>query len=71
MDERVDRHNQAAKAHDDAARRHEEAARRWDQLGRAEHAELERRNVEIELAAARLERDRAALAERDRESPAA
>ena len=39
-------------------------AERWEEQGDAEQAELERRNVEIELAAAQLEQDRAALIDR-------
>ena len=49
----------AAQTHDDAALRHEKAALYWDDYGDAEHADLERRNVDIERAAAQLERDRA------------
>ena len=54
-----ERHMKAAQTHDEAARRHEEAALHWDEYGDPEHAELERRNVVIERAAAQLERDRA------------
>jgi len=39
-------------------------AQRWEEQGDSELAELERRNVEIELAAAQLEHDRAALIDR-------
>jgi hypothetical protein len=46
------------------ALRHEEAALHWDVYGDPEHAELERRNVEIEHAAAELERDRADFIQR-------
>jgi hypothetical protein len=59
-----ERHMKAAQTHDDMALRHEEAAIYWDVYGEPEHAELERRNVEIELAAAQLERDRADLIRR-------
>ena len=52
-------HDDAALRHEEAALRHEEAALHWDEYGDPEHAELERRNVEIEHAAAQLERDRA------------
>jgi hypothetical protein len=65
-----DRHLKAAQTHDDAALRHE-AALHWDEYGDPEHAELERRNVEIERAAAQLERDRAAFIERKRAVPTA
>jgi hypothetical protein len=54
-----DRHLRAAQTHDDAASRHEQAALHWDKHGDIEHADLERRNVVIERAAAQLERDRA------------
>src|SRR5262249_50885214 len=60
------RHLKAAQTHDDAALRHELAALHWDKHGDAEHAQLERRNVEIERAAAQLERDRADFLERKR-----
>jgi hypothetical protein len=56
-----ERYLKAAQTHDDMALRHEDAALYWDRYGDPEHAELERRNVEIELAAAQLERDRAAF----------
>jgi hypothetical protein len=46
------------------ALRHEEAALHWDEYGEPEHAELERRNAEIEHAAAQLERDRADFIQR-------
>jgi hypothetical protein len=59
-------HLKAAQMHDDAALRHEAAARHWDEHGDPEHAELERRNVEIERAAAQLERDRADFIRRQR-----
>ena len=59
-----DRHLKAAQTHDDMALRHEEAALHWDAYGDPEHAELERRNVEIEHAAAQLERDRADFVQR-------
>jgi hypothetical protein len=39
----------------------EETAGRWSHSGDDERAELERRNVKLELEAAQLERDRAAL----------
>jgi len=42
---------QAAESHEDAAVRHEQAERFWDGWGRAEEAELERRNIEIERQA--------------------
>jgi len=58
----------AAQTHDDAALRHEAAALHWDECGDAEHADLERRNVEIERAAAQLERDRADFLQRKRTS---
>jgi len=61
-----ERYLKAAQTHDDMALRHEEAALYWDEYGDPEHAELERRNVEIELAAAQLERDRAAFVLRKR-----
>lgn len=60
------RHIRAAQIHDLAAERHEKSALHWDHYGDAEHAELERRNVEIERAAAQLERDRAAFITRKR-----
>jgi len=59
-----ERHLKAAQTHDDMALRHEEAALHWDKCGDPEHAELERRNVKIEQAAAQLERDRAAFIQR-------
>jgi hypothetical protein len=59
----------AARTHDEAAQRHEEAARHWHELAEPEHADLERRNAEIERAAAQLERDRAALAQKEDQSP--
>jgi hypothetical protein len=65
------RHLRAAQTHDDAALRHEKAALYWDDHGEPEHAELERRNVEIERAAARLERDRADFVQRKRAAPTA
>ena len=46
------------------AKRHEEAALHWEGRGELERAELERRNVEFELAAAQLERDRADFKQR-------
>ena len=52
--------------HDEAARRHEEAALHWDEYGEPERAGFERRNVEIERAAAQLERDRADFKQRKR-----
>jgi hypothetical protein len=61
-----DRHLRAAQIHDDAALRHKEAARHWYECRDPEHAELERRNVEIERAAALLERDRADFIKRRR-----
>ncbi|HEX6699668.1 MAG TPA: hypothetical protein VF101_02965 [Gaiellaceae bacterium] len=61
-----ERHLRAAQTHDDMARRHEVAALHWDKYGEPEHAELERRNVEIERAAAQLERDRADFIQRKR-----
>lgn len=61
-----ERHVRAAETHDLAALRHAEAARFWDEYGDGEHAELERRNVEIERAAGQLERDRAAFVQRRR-----
>jgi hypothetical protein len=61
-----ERHLRAAQAHDDAALRHQGAALHWDEHGDPEHAELERRNVEIERAAAQLERDRADFIQRRR-----
>jgi len=42
------------------------AALHWDEYGGAEHADLERRNVDIERAAPQLERDRAEFIERKR-----
>jgi hypothetical protein len=59
-----ERHLKAAQTHDDAALRHEKAALHWDECGDSEHAELERRNVVIERAAAQLERDRAVFKQR-------
>ena len=61
-----ERHLKAAQTHDDMALRHEKAALHWDEYGDPERAELERRNVEIERAAAQLERDRADFIQRKR-----
>lgn len=58
------RHIRAARTHDQMAKRHEEAALHWEGRGELERAELERRNVEFELAAAQLERDRADFKQR-------
>jgi len=57
-------HRHAAQAHDNAASRHAAAAIFWIERGDDARAELERRNVEIERAAASLERDRADLVDR-------
>jgi hypothetical protein len=56
------RHEEAARRHDAAAQRHEAAALFWTERGDAERADLERRNAEIERAAATLEVDRARVA---------
>ena len=48
-----ERHLRAARTHNEMALRHEKAALHWDEYGDSEHADLERRNVEIERAAAR------------------
>ena len=40
-----------------------------DEYGDLEHAELERRNIEIERTAAQLERDRADFIQRRRVAP--
>lgn len=56
--------------HNEAAERHRQAARLWAAEGDPERAELENRNVEIELMAAQLERDRADLEERRPIEPA-
>jgi hypothetical protein len=61
----VETHLRAVKTHEDAAGRHEEAARRWTERGDLTRADLERRNMELELLAANLERDRAAVEEND------
>ena len=60
------RHLEAAQTHDEAARRYQEAALYWEEHGDREHAALERRNMEIELAAAQLERRRADFIQRKR-----
>jgi len=60
----TDPHERAERAHRQAAQRHDRAAVFWTEQGDRERAELERRNVTIEEAAAELERDRAALARR-------
>lgn len=44
--------------------RHEQAATRWEEKNDLERAKLERRNAELEIAAAQLERDRAEVEER-------
>jgi hypothetical protein len=56
--DRVAAHRSAAERHRAAAKRHEEAAHLYESQGNAELAALERRNVEIEVAAAKLEEDR-------------
>jgi hypothetical protein len=61
-----ERHLRAAQTHDVAALRQKEAALHWEEYGDPEHAELERRNMEIERAAAQLERDRAGFIRRKR-----
>lgn len=63
MKGRADAHRDAADHHDRAVERHQEAAQLWDEQGKPEQADLERRNVAIERAAAALERDRAEAAE--------
>lgn len=50
--------------HAAAAERHRQAAAHWDGRGDIERADLERRNLDIELEASRLEQDRAALERR-------
>jgi len=64
--DRAARHDASAAWHDRAAARHAEAAAFWTDRGDARRAALEQRNHRIELDAAELERDRAAL---DREDP--
>lgn len=59
MTRNEDAHLRAAARHDEARERHERAAVYWDERGAPERADFERRNIQIELAAADLERDRA------------
>jgi hypothetical protein len=61
VERRAHVHRHAAVAHDEAASRHAEAALFWVARGDEIRADLERRNAEIERAAAVLERDRADL----------
>jgi len=61
----AERHRHAAGTHEEAAARHEGAVLFWLRQGDHVRADLERRNAAIEWAAAVLERDRAALDERD------
>jgi hypothetical protein len=64
VDSAAERHDQAAAAHAEAAERHRRAAEHWTARGDPERAELERRNLHIELEAFALERDRATLVRR-------
>lgn len=61
-----ERHLRAAQTHDEMARQHKAAAVDAYMRGELEWAEFERRDVEIERAAAQLERDRADFKQRKR-----
>lgn len=62
--EHAERRVAAADRHDRAAERYEASAARWIQRGDSEIAELEMRHADHERAAAKLERDHAALIRR-------
>jgi hypothetical protein len=62
----LQRHLKTAQTHDDAALRHHQTALYWEEHGDREHAALERRKVEIEHAAAEIERREADFIHRKR-----